>query len=126
MFAISAFGCNKNISAGLRKELSDEWELSKIYFFRGSIDYAPGNGNLLQFGTDGRYKRTVNNIDTSYAIESTYRLQQTDACGINLVLDITSNSSERWNESVSNDTLYLKTNSCMSADGGNCLYVRVR
>jgi hypothetical protein len=121
--------CKKdNVSTQLKHDITGSWELSKAYVtinIPGSvIDYVPGNGNIIAFGSEGQLSQTTVNADTTYTTTGKYNVQKEDNCGINLIIkEDSSGETDTRHISVHNDTLTLGYGSCI-ADAPTYVYLR--
>jgi hypothetical protein len=121
--------CKKdNVATQLQHDIAGSWELSKAYVTTnvtgGVIDYPPGNGNIITFGSDGNVSQTIVNTDTTFTITGKYNVQKEDNCGINLIIkEDRSGETEKLQITVNPDTLIMGSGNCI-ADAPGYVYLR--
>ena len=124
--AILIFSCSKDKGlTNFKNELTGTWELAGFIGFPGSLNFPPGNGNVLILGTDGSYEsKTPDTVlyNGSYSLKRKRDCfqQQTD-----IILSTDHPLTTIQYVMVKKDSLSLSTPSCY-ADGGTAFYRRLR
>lgn len=122
-------GCNKENDKNGLTELNGRWELRVTdggYSYEHKI-YPEGNGNAFIFSGDNQYQHITivsGEKDTASGIYSVTRGATCSNADVTFIKFSDGEPGDVTILSVSGDSLYLKTNGCIMADGVDRTYVK--